>query len=78
LKDSDYALYSTTLAEHFYRQELQDFVLPFFAALPKTSIAKSAFGNGKGIIVREDEGEHILTTQSTDNRKTFQSKAWPR
>ncbi|MDP4262320.1 MAG: cupin domain-containing protein [Bacteroidota bacterium] len=32
-----------------------------FASLPKISFAKSYLGNGKGIVVREDEGTHILT-----------------
>ncbi len=33
----------------------------FFASLSKISFAKSASDNGKGIVVREDEGIHILT-----------------
>jgi mannose-6-phosphate isomerase-like protein (cupin superfamily) len=37
------------------------FCTALFASLPKISFAKSASDNGKGIIVREDEGEHILT-----------------
>jgi mannose-6-phosphate isomerase-like protein (cupin superfamily) len=37
------------------------FCTALFASLPKFSFAKSASNNGKGIIVREDEGEHILT-----------------
>jgi mannose-6-phosphate isomerase-like protein (cupin superfamily) len=37
------------------------FCTALFASLPKFSFAKSASDNGKGIIVREDEGEHILT-----------------
>jgi len=37
------------------------FCTALFASLPKISFAKSSSYNGKGIIVREDEGEHILT-----------------
>jgi mannose-6-phosphate isomerase-like protein (cupin superfamily) len=37
------------------------FFTTLFANLPKISSAKSTSDNDKGIIVREDEGEHILT-----------------
>jgi len=37
------------------------FCTALFASVPKIGFAKSASDNGKGIIVREDEGEHILT-----------------
>jgi len=37
------------------------FLTAFFANLPKISFAKSVSDNGKGIIVREDEGIHILS-----------------
>lgn len=37
------------------------FFTALFANLPKISFARSASDNGKGIIVREDEGIHILT-----------------
>jgi quercetin dioxygenase-like cupin family protein len=40
---------------------LAGFCTALFASLPKISFARSAPGDGKGIIVREDEGEHILT-----------------
>lgn len=47
------------------RQFLQTGIVGFctalFAGLPKISFAKPAPDNVKGIIVREDEGEHILT-----------------
>ena len=32
-----------------------------FASLPKISFAKSGSNSGKGIVVHEDEGIHILT-----------------
>ena len=37
------------------------FITAFFAGLPKMIFAQSGSGNIKGIIVHEDEGEHILT-----------------
>jgi len=33
----------------------------FFAHLPKISFAKSSYDNNKGIIIRENEGIHLLT-----------------
>jgi len=40
---------------------LAGFCTAFFASFPKISLAKSCYDNGKGIIVREDEGIHLLT-----------------
>jgi len=40
---------------------LAGFCAAIFANLPKFSFAKSYFNNDKGIIVREEEGIHILT-----------------
>src|SRR5882672_2424796 len=37
------------------------FCTALFASLPKISFAKSYYNSDKGIIVREDEGIHILT-----------------
>src|SRR6476469_658228 len=37
------------------------FCTALFAGLPKISFAKSHYNSDKGIIVREDEGLHILT-----------------
>ena len=45
----------------FLQTGVVGFCTALFASLPKFSFAKSASDNGKGIIVREDEGEHILT-----------------
>jgi quercetin dioxygenase-like cupin family protein len=45
----------------FLQTGIAGFCIALFASLPKISFAKSASENGKGIIVREDEGEHILT-----------------
>jgi len=45
----------------FLQTGVVGFCTALFASLPKISFAKSATNNGKGIIVREDEGEHILT-----------------
>jgi len=40
---------------------LAGFCTALFANFPKISFAKSYYNNDKGIIVREDEGIHILT-----------------
>ena len=40
---------------------LAGFCTAFLANLPKLSFAKSHYDNGKGIIVREAEGVHLLT-----------------
>ncbi|MGE5106590.1 MAG: cupin domain-containing protein [Sphingobacteriales bacterium] len=45
----------------FLQTGIAGFCTAFLANLPKISFAKSPFDNGKGIIVREDEGIHILT-----------------
>ena len=45
----------------FLQTGIAGFCTALFASVPKISFAKSASDNGKGIIVREDEGEHILT-----------------
>ena len=45
----------------FLQTGIVGFCTALFASFPKISFAKSAFDTGKGIIVREDEGEHILT-----------------
>lgn len=45
----------------FVQTGVVGFCTALFASLPKISFAKSATNNGKGIIIREDEGEHILT-----------------
>lgn len=45
----------------FLQLGVAGFITALFANLPKISFAKSDSDNGKGIIVRETEGEHILT-----------------
>ena len=45
----------------FLQAGVVGFCTALFASLPKISFSKSATNKGKGIIVREDEGEHILT-----------------
>ena len=45
----------------FLQTGIVGFCTALFANLPKISFAKSTSGNGKGIIVREGEGIHILT-----------------
>ena len=45
----------------FLQTGVVGFCTALFAGLPKISFAKPASDNGKGIIVREAEGEHILT-----------------
>lgn len=45
----------------FLQTGIVGFCTALFASFPKISFAKSASDTGKGIIVREDEGEHILT-----------------
>lgn len=45
----------------FVQTGLLGFCTVFFASLPKTSFAKSTSDNDKGIVVRENEGIHILT-----------------
>lgn len=45
----------------FLQVGIVGFFTSVFASLPKIGFAKSTSNNGKGIIVREDEGEHILT-----------------
>jgi quercetin dioxygenase-like cupin family protein len=51
--------------QHPRRKFLQIGATGFFATLfanfPKISFSQPASGNGKGIVVREDEGIHILT-----------------
>jgi hypothetical protein len=37
------------------------FITTLFAGLPKMIFAQSNTGNTKGIVVHEDEGEHIIT-----------------
>ena len=55
------------------------FCTALFATLPKISFAKSASDNGKGIIVREDEGEHILTRRKVPiTVKISKAKTWSR
>src|SRR5258705_7785046 len=45
----------------FLQTGVAGFCTALFAGLPKISFAKSASNNGKGIVVHEDEGIHILT-----------------
>ena len=45
----------------FIHLGIAGFCTALFAGLPKISFSKSAANNGKGIVVREDEGIHILT-----------------
>ena len=45
----------------FLHTGMAGFCSALFARLPKISFSKSAFTNNKGIVVREDEGTHILT-----------------
>lgn len=45
----------------FLQTGVVGFCTTLFAGLPKISFAKSASIGGKGIVVREDEGIHILT-----------------
>ena len=45
----------------FLLRGLAGFCAAFFANLPKIGLAKSYEPNDNGIIVREDEGIHILT-----------------
>jgi hypothetical protein len=45
----------------FLQTGVVGFCTALFAGLPKISFAKSASNNDKGILVREDEGMHILT-----------------
>jgi mannose-6-phosphate isomerase-like protein (cupin superfamily) len=45
----------------FLQTGVAGFCTALFASLPKISFAKPASDNGKGIIVREAEGIHILT-----------------
>lgn len=45
----------------FLQTGVAGFCTALFAGLPKFSFAKSSADNGKGIIVRNDEGIHILT-----------------
>ena len=45
----------------FLQTGIAGFCTALFAGAPKIGFAKTAFANDKGIIVREDEGIHILT-----------------
>jgi quercetin dioxygenase-like cupin family protein len=45
----------------FLQTGVAGFCTALFTGLPKISFAKPASGNAKGIIVREAEGDHILT-----------------
>jgi quercetin dioxygenase-like cupin family protein len=45
----------------FLHTGVTGFCAALFASLPKISFGKSFFNTDKGIIVREDEGMHILT-----------------
>ena len=45
----------------FLQTGVAGFCAALFASLPKISFAKSYSSNDKGIVVREDEGIHILT-----------------
>ena len=45
----------------FLQTGVVGFCIALFAGLPKISFAKSTSNNDKGIVVHEDEGEHILT-----------------
>ncbi len=45
----------------FLQTGIVGFCTALFASLPKISFAKSTSNNDKGIVVHEDEGEHILT-----------------
>ena len=47
--------------QKFLQTGVVGFCTALFAGLPKISFAKSASNNDKGIVVREDEGMHILT-----------------
>ena len=45
----------------FLQTSIAGFCATLFASLPKISLAKSYFSSGKGIVVRKDEGIHLLT-----------------
>ena len=45
----------------FLQTGIVGFCVALFASIPKISFAKSTSNNDKGIVVHEDEGEHILT-----------------
>lgn len=45
----------------FLQTGIAGFCTAIFASLPKISFAKFRSNNGKGIVVREEEGIHILT-----------------
>jgi len=45
----------------FLQMGFAGFITAFFAGLPKMIFAQSGSGNIKGVVVHEDEGEHILT-----------------
>ena len=64
----------------FLQTGVAGFCTALFAGLPKISFAKSHYNSDKGIIVREDEGLHILNRQakSPRNDKNFQNKEWCR
>jgi mannose-6-phosphate isomerase-like protein (cupin superfamily) len=45
----------------FLQTGIVGFCTTFFAGLPKVSFGKSTSSNDKGIVVRDDEGIHIIT-----------------
>jgi len=46
---------------NFIQTGLLGFCTALFAGLPKITFAKSSYNSDKGIVVRENEGTHILT-----------------
>ena len=46
---------------NFIQTGLLGFCTALFAGLPRITFAKSRYNSGKGIVVRENEGTHILT-----------------